>query len=108
MNIQLKMNRAAYGCRLQGFRTVPRCAATMSDVICLLTRINRGVRQRKSHPCQIYTRHVLRERMSGDVSHNKSLEYYMQLTLTNELCCMVSITIPFLVTVKTLIWICSS
>jgi len=103
LHVSLNLSHAAFVCRLQGFLTVPRYAISRSDVVCLFTRINSGLRPPKSHDCLIYTGYASRERTSGDVCLKKSKGSYMKLTLKIESYCIVSITIPILVTVKTLI-----
>jgi len=52
--VLLKMNPVVYGCKLQGFHTVPQFAVSQCNVVCSLTGVNRGVRQPKSHDNQIY------------------------------------------------------
>jgi len=103
LDISLKLNHAAFDCRLQGFPTIPQFAISRSDVVCLFTRINRGLRQPKSRDCLIYTAYASRERTSGDVCLKKSQGSYMKRTIKIKSYCIVSITIPILVMVKMLI-----
>ena len=49
----LKINPVAYGCKLQGFPTVPQFAISRSDDVCVFTGINWSVWQPKSHDCHI-------------------------------------------------------
>ena len=44
MIVMLKMNLTEYGCKLQGFPTALQFEIGRSDVVCLLTGINCGVR----------------------------------------------------------------
>jgi hypothetical protein len=44
MTVILTMNPADYGCKLQGFPTTLQFPTSRSDVDCLLTGINCGVR----------------------------------------------------------------
>jgi len=46
--------------------------------------------------------------MSADVCLKNSQGYDMKLMLTIKLCCMVSVTIPVLLTVKEHVLLCSS
>jgi len=103
LHISLNLSHAAFQCRLQGFLTVPRYAISWSDVVCLSHGIKSGLRPLKSHHCLIYTGCSSRERTSCNVCLKKSQGSYKKLTLKIESYCIVSITIPFLVTVKTLI-----
>jgi len=48
MIVMLMMNPAEYGCKLQGFPTAPQLAISRSDVVCLVTGINCGVRPAES------------------------------------------------------------
>ena len=48
MIVMLKMNPTEYGCNLQGVRTALQFAQSRSDVVCLVTGINSGVRQPES------------------------------------------------------------
>ena len=102
MHIPLKLNHAAIDCRLQGFLTVPQFAISWSDVVCLSTRIVRGLWPPKSHDCLIYTGYSSRKRRPGDVCLQKLKRSYMKPMLKIELYCIVSPTIPILVTVKML------
>jgi len=77
----LKMKPAAYGRKLQGFPTAPQCAISRSDVVSLLTGINCGARQPKSHDCRKLIVHCTSERTSADVCLKESLGYYMKLML---------------------------
>jgi len=103
LNDTIKLNHAAFDCRLQGFLTVPRFAISRSDVVCLFTRINSRFGPPKSQHCLISTGYALWERMSGNVCLKKSQGSYMELMLKIKSYCIVSITIPILVTIKTLI-----
>jgi len=67
MIVILKRNAAESGCKLQGFPTALQFAISRSDVGGLLTGKNSGVRQPKSHDCQILIGYCLRERTSADV-----------------------------------------
>jgi len=51
MTVMLKMNPTEYGCKLQGFLTTPQFAKSRSDVVCLLTGINWGVKPPESPNC---------------------------------------------------------
>jgi len=51
----------------------------------------------------MYTGYASQERTSGDVSLKKSQGSYMKLRLKIESHCIVSVTIPILVTVKMVI-----
>ena len=97
---RLKMNPAAYGRKLQGFPIAPRCPISRSNVVCLGTRINCVVPQPKSHDSQKLIGHCTRERMSADVCLKESRGYPMKLTLAMKSWCMVSLTIPILLIVK--------
>ena len=44
MTGMLTMNLAEYGCNLEWFPTALQLAISRSDVVCLVTRINSGVR----------------------------------------------------------------
>jgi len=53
MTVMLTMNPAEYGCNLPGFTTATQCAKRWSDVVCLDTVINCGVRPLESFNYQI-------------------------------------------------------
>jgi hypothetical protein len=80
-------------------KSVPCC--------CLLTGIKYGVRQPRSHDCQLCIGHYLRERTSADVCLKISLGKYMKLILPMKSYCTVSLTIPVLLTVKRKVSVCS-
>jgi len=63
----LKMNPTEYGCKLQGFPTAPQFPKSRSDVVCLVTGINYGVRPPESLDCWILIGCKSRERTSADV-----------------------------------------
>jgi len=107
MIVILKMNPAEYGCKLQGYSTAPRFALSLSDVVCLSPGINCSVLQPELQDCQIFIAPCLRERMSADVWLKWSQQYYMKLMLTIKSGCMVSLTIPVLLTVISKIVLCS-
>jgi len=67
MIVMLKMNPAEYGCKLQGFHTAPQEAKSRSDVVCLITGMNCGVRPPESPNRYILIGCCLRERTSADV-----------------------------------------
>jgi len=67
MIITLKMNPAEYGCKLQGFFTALQVAKSRSDVVCLTTGINWGVRPPESPNRYILIGCCSRERTSADV-----------------------------------------
>jgi len=67
MIVMLKMNPAEYGCKLQRFPTAPQFAKSRSDGVCLVTRINCGVRPLESPNRYILIGCCSRERMSADV-----------------------------------------
>jgi len=67
MIIMLKMNPAEYGRKLQGFLTAPQVAKSRSDVVCLITGINCGVRPLESPNPYISIGRCSRERTSADV-----------------------------------------
>jgi len=67
MIVMLKMNPAEYGCKLQGFPTAPQVAKSQSDLVCLITGINRGVRPPDSPHRYILIGCCSRERTSADV-----------------------------------------
>jgi len=67
MIIMLKMNPAEYGCKLQGFSTAPQFAKRRSDVVCLVTGINCGVRPVESPNRYILIGSCPSERTSADV-----------------------------------------
>jgi hypothetical protein len=48
MIVMLKMNPTEYGWNLRGFPTALQFAKSQSDVVCLVSRINCGVRPPKS------------------------------------------------------------
>ena len=107
MIVMLKINPAEYGCKLQGFPTAPQFAKSQSDVFCLVTGINCGVRPPESPNCSILKRCSSRERTSADVCLKYSLRYYMKMTLIIMACCTFSITISDLLTAKREILLCS-
>jgi hypothetical protein len=100
MFVILKMNHAVPNCKPQAFSPALRCAISQSDVVYLLTGINRGVRQPRSHDFKLYVGHCSRERTSADVCLKSFPGSYMKLTLTMKSCCMVGLTSPVLLTVK--------
>jgi hypothetical protein len=51
MSVMLKLNPAEYGRKLQGFPTTMQFAKSRSDVVCLLTGKNWGVRPPESPNC---------------------------------------------------------
>jgi hypothetical protein len=51
MIVMLKMNPTEYGCKLQGFPTALQFLKSRSDVVCLLTGINYGLRPLESLNC---------------------------------------------------------
>jgi len=67
MTVMLTMNPAEYGCNLQGFPTAPQLAISRSDVVCLVTRINCGVRPPESRNRVKLMGCSSRERMSAHV-----------------------------------------
>jgi len=67
MIVMLKMNSAEYGCQLPGFPTAPQVAKSQSDVVCLITGINCGVRQPELPNRCILIGCCSRERTSADV-----------------------------------------
>jgi len=67
MIVMLKMNPTEYGCKLQGFPTAPQFAKSWSDVVCLVTGINCGVRPPESPNRYILIGCRSRERTSADV-----------------------------------------
>jgi hypothetical protein len=67
MIVMLLMNPAVYGCKLQGFPTAPQVANSRSDVVCLVTGINCGVRPPESPNRYILITCCSRERTSADV-----------------------------------------
>jgi hypothetical protein len=101
LHIQLRRNRTANSGRFQWFPTVPQFAASQSNDVCMFTGMNTGERQPKSHDCKICHRHSITERTSGNVCLKKSLGFYMKQRLNFKSCCMVSMTIPNIETVKT-------
>jgi hypothetical protein len=72
LHFSLELDHAALDCRLQGFLPVPRFAISQSDVVCLFTRIKRGLWPPKSHDCLIYTCCAMQDRTSGQVGLKKS------------------------------------
>jgi len=48
MTVLLTMKPAEYGCNLQWFPNSPQLAISRSDVICVVTRMNCGVRPPES------------------------------------------------------------
>jgi len=101
LHILFEMNPTAYSCTLQGFPTVLQLAVFWSDVVCLITGMNRGKRWPKSDVCNIQTPNDWTERTSCDIRLTKSLGCYMRYTSKIKSCCTVSITIPNVMTVKT-------
>jgi hypothetical protein len=67
MIVMLMMNPAEYGCKLQGFPTVPQVAKSRSDVVCSVRGINCGVRPPESPNRYILIGCCSRERTSADV-----------------------------------------
>jgi len=67
MIVILKMNPAEYGCKLQGFPTTLQFVKSRSDVVCLFTEIDCGVRQPESPNRYILIRCCSKERTSADV-----------------------------------------
>jgi len=67
MIVMLKMNPTEYGCKLQRLPTAPQLAKSRSDVVCLVTGINCGVRPPESLNCSILLGCSSRERTSADV-----------------------------------------
>jgi len=67
MIVMLKMNPAEYGCKLEGFPTAPHVAKSRSDVGCLITGINCGVRRPESPNRSIIIGCYSRERTAADV-----------------------------------------
>jgi len=67
MIVMIKMNPSEYGCKLQGFPTAPQFAISRSDVACLITGINCGVRLPKSPNCGILIGFSSSERTWADV-----------------------------------------
>ena len=67
MIVMLKMNPTEYGCKLQGFPTARQFAESWSDVVCLLTGINYGVRPLESLNCWILLGCSSRDRTSADI-----------------------------------------
>jgi hypothetical protein len=108
LHVLFKKNPAAHSCKLQGIPADPQCAVSLSDDMCLGTGIYCGERQMKSHAWYIWKGHSSTERTSGDVCLKTSPGSYMKHFLTINLWCMVSMTIPNDVRVKTQILICSS
>jgi len=103
----LTMNPAEYGCKLQGFPTAPQVAKSRSDVLCVITGTNCGVRLPESPNRYILIGCCFRQRMSADDCLKLSPGYYMKMTLRIMSCCTVSVTIPDLLTVKREILLCS-
>ena len=67
MIVMIKMNPTEYGCKLQGFPTAPHVANSRSDVVCLITGINCGVRPPESPNRYIFIGCCSMERTSADV-----------------------------------------
>ena len=67
MLVIVKMISAANSFQFQGFPTVRRCAIIRSDVVCLVTKINCGVRPPESPNRVKYIGCSSRERTSADV-----------------------------------------
>jgi len=63
----IKMNPSEYGCKLQGFPTAPQFAISRSDVACLISGINCGVRPPKLPNWWILIGCNSSERTSADV-----------------------------------------
>jgi len=103
----LRMNPAAYGWKLQWFPTAPWFAISRSDVICLIRGIYCGVRQPNLHDCHIWIGHCMREWMSADFCVKESQGYSMKVTLAIMSGCIVSLTIPIVLTVKREMLLCS-
>jgi hypothetical protein len=103
LHVSLKLNHVAFDSRLQGFLTILQYAITRSNVVCLFTKMNWGLLPPKSHDCLIYTEFASQERPSVSVCLKKSQGFYKKLTLKIKSYCIVSKTIPIVVTVKMLI-----
>jgi hypothetical protein len=67
MIVMIKMNPTESGCKLQGFPTAPQFAISRSDVACLITGTNCGVRLPKSPNCWILIEFSSTGRTSADV-----------------------------------------
>jgi len=67
MIVMLKMNPAEYGCKLKGFPTAPQFANSWSDVDCLVTGLNCGVRLPESLNRYLLIGCCSRDWTSGDV-----------------------------------------
>jgi hypothetical protein len=67
MIVMIKMNPTKQGCKLEGFPTCPQFAISESDVVCLITMINCGVRPPKSPDYLISIGSSSSERTSADV-----------------------------------------
>jgi hypothetical protein len=103
LHISLQLRHAAFNCRLQRFLSVPQFATGWSDVVCLLTRVDYHLQPPKSHHCLIFQWNASQEWTSGEVCLKNSQGFEMKLTLKIESYNIVGITIPTLVTIKTLI-----
>jgi len=67
MTVMLTMNPAEYGCNLQGFPTAPQLAISRCELVCLVTRINSGVRPPESPNRVKLIGSSLRDTTSADV-----------------------------------------
>jgi len=106
MHFLLMINPAVYDSRLQGFHMIPQFAESWSNVVRLVTRINKCLPQLKFADFPLLTGHSSRETTSVAVGLQKSQQSYMQLRLKIMICSIISFTFPILVTVKTqtLLW----
>jgi len=107
MTVMLMMNPAEYGSKLQEFPTAQQVAKSRSDVVCLITGTNCGVRPPESPNRYILIGCSSKERTSADVCFKQFPGYYMKMTLTIISCCTVSVTIPDILRVKREILLCS-
>ena len=100
VHILHKLNPAAYGRRLHRLATVLQYATSRSNHECLFTGMNRCEWQPKSRVCEIKRVHSSTERMSADVSLQKSPGSSRKQMLNLMWWCTISIAVPNVVTVK--------